>query len=413
MRSNYKWYVLAASFFLSFTVVSVTIFALPIFYPYLTKAFGWQRTETVLAGSMFQLPAVFFSVLVGWMCERFGVRPILTIGLLATVLSVWQLSLVKSLFAFYAVAFGMGIGSLAMGDLPNQFLLVRWFDRRLGISTGIMLSSVNASIIVSPPLTNFLIKNFGWRHAADLMAIASLILPLALILLVVRERPEGSVSSLQAKPSLSRINCSHDSKSSSAGGGVADLLRSPTLWLIAIPIFIGGMAQLGVINHSVLFLLDNGFSMNRAASVVSLMGVGGLLGTIVFGLLCDKALSKTIFLGYCLFAIMLVFLILISKVAASSYIIALVYGASVGGFQTFIPLLVRNNFEEKSFGSAFGVVRSSYLLGGTIGPGAAGLILKVTGSYAAFFLLMGSLVGVAAMIILRLLFRPAAIQNAV
>jgi hypothetical protein len=74
---------------------------------------------------------------------------------------------------------------------------------------------------------------------------------------------------------------------------------------------------------------------------------------------------------------------------------------------------VRHNFEPKNFGSAFGVVRSSYLLGGTIGPGAAGLILKLTDSYTTFFLLMGAMTGVAAMVIQRLLSRSFAIQDTV
>jgi predicted MFS family arabinose efflux permease len=60
---------------------------------------------------------------------------------------------------------------------------------------------------------------------------------------------------------------------------------------------------------------------------------------------------------------------------------SLVFGLGVGNLITFPPLLAREEFGPRSFGTVFGLVGAATQAGVALGPGLMGLLHDVLGSY--------------------------------
>jgi MFS family permease len=155
-----------------------------------------------------------------------------------------------------------------------------------------------------------------------------------------------------------------------------------------VPFALALAAQVGFIVHQIS-LLEPYLGEGHAALTVSATTVAALLGRIALGLLSDRVDLRSLSAvnigaqGAAL-AMMAMWPSPVVFVAAS-----LVFGLGVGNLITLPPLLAREEFGQRSFGTVFGLV---------VGAFFAYLILRMnpnlTSPYAALnIMLPGSLVG--------------------
>ena len=75
---------------------------------------------------------------------------------------------------------------------------------------------------------------------------------------------------------------------------------------------------------------------------------------------------------------------------------SLVFGLGVGNLITFPPLLAREEFGQRSFGTVFGLVGAATQAGVALGPGLMGLLHDALGSYQTALWCLVALEGLAA-----------------
>src|SRR5919197_1131594 len=73
--------VLLAAFTILFVAFSFGLFSLPVFYPVLTKAFGWNRAQAAGGGSIVLLLIGVLGPLIGKLADRFTPKAIALAGM--------------------------------------------------------------------------------------------------------------------------------------------------------------------------------------------------------------------------------------------------------------------------------------------------------------------------------------------
>ena len=190
MRVFYGWYVLGGLFTVYAVSNGVTNFTLPLFYPSLMEEFGWDYEEIVRPASLKFIAAAFYSLIIGYLIDRYAPRPIMIIGASLMILGLVLYTFMSEITHFVAIYLFMGFGLSLCGLLPCMVLTSRWFTIHRGIAVGILLmaSSVGASIF--PLLIKGTLESGDWRQGAYILVIVSLVFLLLPIVWPIKSRPQ-------------------------------------------------------------------------------------------------------------------------------------------------------------------------------------------------------------------------------
>jgi MFS family permease len=172
---------------------------------------------------------------------------------------------------------------------------------------------------------------------------------------------------------------------------VGRAMRTSAFWLLWaafasswIPIFIP-------LVHIPRFTRDLGFSPLVAASVVSALGAGAVVGRLLMGGLSDRVGRKGVVgLSMALQALAFVGFVVVGSLTAL-YATTFAYGFSYGAVSTLFATIVGDFFGRERAGSLVGVL---FAMAGSLagaGPYIAGAIFDATGSYTPAFALSAAL----------------------
>jgi MFS family permease len=248
------------------------------------------------------------------------------------------------------------------------------------------------------PILVALVQRHGVRFATQAVSLALHAIVLPLVCLVIGGRP----TSAQVAVELDRVG-----GSGGASGATRDakvwtrqaVLRVPRLWTLMVPFALALAAQVGFLVHQIS-VLEPQLGESYAALTVSATTVAALLGRIALGLLSDrvdlrKLAAVNIGAQGAALATMAAWPSPAALVAAS-----LVFGLGVGNLITFPPLLAREEFGQRSFGTVFGLVGAATQTGVALGPGLMGVLYDVLGSYQTALWCLVALEAVAAISVL-------------
>jgi OFA family oxalate/formate antiporter-like MFS transporter len=357
--------------------ISLFFSTLPFFLLPLSGEFGWSRTETTAAATLSMLGTAMGAPLAGWLFTRFGTER--TIGISISLFAVCLFSLTSlpnNLFVFGALCFATGLTSSGTTPVGYLSVLPKWFDARLGLALGLAGIGAGAGVGLAPFIATSSMAHFGWRGTyASLAALAAVGGLVAWLLISVR----GTLApnDKAAHPGSSE----KQQKPAERGVELREALADWRLWLLLIIVFLSTFSILGIIVHSATLASDRGLTIQQAAVVASVAGVGGLFGRVVVGALLDRFFAPAIAVG--VFALAAIGLFLNSD-ATTFFVIATgacLSGIAFGAEGDLMPFFVRRYFGAKAFGLIFGLIYVAYTLGGVFGPVAYGFVYDRTGDY--------------------------------
>ncbi|PJB39725.1 MAG: hypothetical protein CO106_10535 [Deltaproteobacteria bacterium CG_4_9_14_3_um_filter_44_9] len=149
--------------------------------------FGWTRAMTAGSYSLCTVILGVFSIVFGWLSDRYGTRITLTICgvfsgmgiiLLSTVNSLWQL------YLFFGVIAGIG----AAAYVPLITGVSGWFDEKKGLALGIVVAGMGLGPTILSPIANHLISLYGWRQTFLILGIITGII-IVLAAQIIRSNP--------------------------------------------------------------------------------------------------------------------------------------------------------------------------------------------------------------------------------
>jgi len=297
-RIHPAWWVAVATFLSVVCAAGVRSMPGVLIEP-LNGEFGWSLGTISVAISinlvLFGLTAPFAAALM----ERFGVRQVVTAALLLVavgsgltvfVSAPWQLVLT------WGVIIGTGTGSMALALVAT--VVGRWFVARRGLVSGLLTAASATGQLVFLPLIATLADRIGWRAAALAVAGAALLV-VPFVLGLLRDRPSDLGLLPLGGTSADVLPPNRTAAARMAVGALTGAARTRPFWLLAGGFMICGATTNGLVqSHFVPAGADHGMPMTTAASLLALVGLFDLVGTVASGWLTDRFDPRLLLLAY-------------------------------------------------------------------------------------------------------------------
>ena len=160
------------------------------FIPVISKDLQISSTSITTAYMIATLFAAFLLPQIGKLVDKFGPRIVLIYTVI--LLGIGCLTFgAASNFLMLAVAFGFlrffGQGTLMLGSAN---IITQWFDKKRGFALGLMGLGFALSMGIHPPISDFLITNYGWRSAWVIIGFSTWILMLPPLIFLAIDKPE-------------------------------------------------------------------------------------------------------------------------------------------------------------------------------------------------------------------------------
>ncbi|MYT72106.1 MULTISPECIES: MFS transporter [unclassified Streptomyces] len=400
--SRWAWAAAAVTFV---TIIGAAAFAsLPgLLIEPLHTEFHWSRGTIGFAVSvnlaLYGLTAPFAAALM----DRFGIRKVVAVALsviaLGSLLTVWMTA-AWQLVLFWGVLVGLGSGSMALAFAAT--VTNRWFVARRGLVTGILTAAGASGQLVFLPLLSWIVEKHDWRPAAVTVALSALaVVPFVWLLLRdhpadVGVRPYGA-EAFVPKPAP---------VTGAARRAVTVLLkaaRTGPFWLLAGTFAICGASTNGLVKtHFVPAAHDHGMPVTAAASLLAVIGVFDVAGTIASGWFTDRFEARRLLaVYYALRGVSLIFLPMLLAPSVHPPMLFFIVFYGLDWVATVPPTiaLCREHYGEDS-AIVFGWVLASHQVGAAVVAFLGGVARDVFGSYDVVWYASGGLCAAAALMAL-------------
>ena len=379
-RVFYGWWIVVTAFLNLFFVVGIVFYGFPVFYPSLVKSLGFTRGQLIegfLIG--FALVGVLFSFLAGVLIDRLGSRPVILVGIGFVGVSLILLGSIQYLWQYYSLCVTEVLGYVLAGPIPNQVLITNWFAAKRGRAMGYAYLGLGVGGAIAPLLMNSLIEYFGWRQSFQIIGAAILAVLWPVGFWITRSAPND----LGLEPDGRREGTTRceDSNDARARGEIASAIRTRNFWLIVAgcTLVIGAIGT--VIQHFILFLLDQGYSADMASQISGGLLIASLGGRVVVGYLADRFRRKNIMaFFYCVVGLSLPLLYL-AHLRVAIWTFAMIFGFAMGADYMLIPLITAECFGLKALGKILALIIMAYSLGQWVAPWLAGRLFDIYRSY--------------------------------
>jgi MFS family permease len=389
-------YTLVATGFFIMAIMWGTNYTFGIFFEPLRAEFGWTRAVTSGAFSLSLILTGVVAAISGKLTDKFGPKIVVTTAgillssgclFLSQVHSIWQL------YLFYGVLIGVGMGG---SFIPLASTIVRWFDKRRGMMTGIVVSGLGIGTMIMSPVATWLISNYGWRTSYAVIGISAFILVIpAAQVLKYDPRPLGQSSyggnELENKGSLPVT-----------GYSLLEAMHTQQFWMLAIAWLCFGLGLGTVLVHIVPHAIDQGISAASAAIILSIVGGLSTAGRVMMGSASDRVGIKLSTIVCFVLVSIALFWLLAAKELWMLYLFAILFGFGYGGIAALASPLIAEQFGLSSHGVILGVIMICVESGSAIGPAVSGHLFDIRGNYNLAFLTV-ALIAVIGLIPISLL----------
>jgi len=373
----------------------------------LEDEFGWRRDVISAALAinvlLFGLTAPFAAALM----DRFTVRKVvmsaLTVIGIGALLTIWM-NQSWHLMLLWGVVVGIGTGSMALVFAAT--IANRWFVKKRGLIIGVLTAAGASGQLVFLPTLARLAQDPGWRASSVMISIAAFLM-VPLIYLFLKEDPQsinttpyGAADNWQP-PVLEKGNAARV-----AIVTLRDAAKVRNFWYLVGSFFICGLSTSGLIGtHFIPAAHDHGMAQVTAASLLALIGVFDVVGTITSGYLTDRIDPRKLLFFYYLLRGLSLFLlpsILFSTVEASTLVFVIFYGLDWIATVPPTVMLCRQVLGPDKGAIIYGWVFAAHQIGGALAAFGAGLLRVKFGDYAAAFYITGILCVITSYFVLQI-----------
>src|SRR3954464_800608 len=357
-EGSYGWVVVAAAFTLMF-VGFAAAYSFAAFFGAFQAEFGASRAHIALVFSVAAFLWFLTGAPGGMLADRFGARRVALagVGCLVGALGLAAVSnSVTSLYVTYSVGIGVGVGLVYV---PSVGAVQPWFNANRAFASGIAVAGIGAGNIAGPLLAAWWIGLFGWRGAYFALALFVLCL--------------GGVAACLLRNKSDAKNKNPIS--------VGDALRTAPFWLLYVSLTLSCIGLFVPMVHLGAYAQDLGYSEAQGVALVSLIGLGSLLGRFTVGPFADRmGREASLAAMYAGLGIML----LVWWVASAWWLLAVfavLFGVCYGAYVALLPTIVMELYGPRAVSGITGVLYTGAGLGTLFGPWLAGAAYDAFHSY--------------------------------
>lgn len=379
-KLHYAWVILFSACMLNIAsradAGSFAVFVEP-----LVKLFGWSRGDISIAYSVAFLVGLPAVVIMGWLGDRYGARPLMIAASLLITVGTFLLGTITDLWQFY-VYYGFFVGSMghAAFTVLLPVILTRWFTRYMGLAVGIYWAAMGVGPMIFAPVFRWLIETRGWEQAFTLIAIVVGGVLFAFSLLI-RSSPRdkglapygGEEPSKEPRAPVAQ---------GLAPGGLAEILRKRPVWLLIGIHHVGCVGHSIILAHIVSMAIVQGVSGMEAAGVLSTIAGASAVSRFASAVLAARFGGRILLTMALIGQSAPILILFFAQEAWSFYAFALIFGLCYGGEMVGFPIINRQLFGPTA---PLGTIYSFQMVGaGTgmaLGGWLGGFLFDVSGAY--------------------------------
>jgi MFS family permease len=371
--STYAWTRLVLALILS-TIGGVGMWSVVVALPAVQAEFGVARADASLPYTLTMLGFGAGGIMLGRMCDRFGIMPPVIIGIVCLALGYAAAASASTLWQ-YSLAHGLliGFGSSATFS-PLLADTSHWFTRRRGIAVAIIASGNYLAGTLWPPVVQHFIETSGWRQTFSGISIFCVVTMLPLVLTLHRRAP--------TQPAAESTNARATARRSRPLGLSPQALQNVLIVAGVCCCVAMSMPQV----HLVAYCGDLGYGAARGAQMLSLLLGCGIISRLIFGWISDHIGGlRTLLIASSMqgFALLL---FLPFDGLVSLYVISALFGLFQGGVVPSYAIIIREYFSAREAGARIGIVITATLVGMALGGWMSGVVFDLTGSYKMAFI---------------------------
>ena len=348
-----------------------------VFVGPISKDLGLSNASIASAYGLATLIAAFLLPYMGKIIDKYGSRNSLII--ISIILGISCIFFgAASNFLMLTVGFGFlrffGQGSLMLGCAN---MVSQWFDTKRGFAMSLMALGFGISMAIHPPLSQWLIEQFGWKYAWVILGISTWIIMVPSLYILawnspesVGLRPDGTNKSGFAQNDLKEIE----------GLNLSEAMKERSFYILSAMWF--GMAMLVTTLHfyQVTILTSQGITTEFAAGIFSVSAIAMVLFMPFVGKLFDNYPTKYVLaLGLAINSISLL-CITFANNELLAIVYAIFFGINNAISMTMFGYIWPRYFGRKHLGSIQGTGQMIGVIGASLGPLPVGFAIDYIGS---------------------------------
>jgi MFS family permease len=336
------------------------------------------------------------SPLLGILTVRFGARPILIASSALLGVAFAGVSGITSLWQLYALIMLQGLVVTGLGDISVGQVVARWTTQSRGLALGIVYTGSNLGGALMTRLAAWLADHESWRAAFAILGLGGVAVMLPCALWLVRDRAPRALEGPAPAPSGPAAPAEHELDLRAA-------MRTRSFWILAGSLATFFFYFVGLLEHLVLFLTDEGMPREEATAWFSNAILLGMASKVGFGWIADRIPHRAaMLLDYGLLTLSSLLLLALPDPALVIPFI-LTYGIATAARDVVTPLMIVECFGVRHLAAIYGAIMLALFPGGGLGPLFAATVHDRTGSYDfAFAVFAGlNLMAFASLFLLR------------
>ncbi|MGI6220269.1 MAG: CynX/NimT family MFS transporter [Coriobacteriales bacterium] len=406
----FGYLVVAALILVCFCPVSFGMSCAGIFYASLAEHFGVGTGMLSYYSSLLQLAALVFLPVFGRLFGTVDARKLVCGATLLIGIDFLLLSRAASLWMFYACSFIMGIGLAVLLFIAPSTLVNRWFAKRAGFFTGIVMAFTGVGGVVWSSVGGAIINSMGWSAAYMAFAVITIAtVPVCWLCIASYPAdkglvPYGTEVVPGASPQVTRIPHASPTQRHSAlpGAKPSNVFRTPAFALIFALCALLNMAMYAYfIIPSYIGSLEIGAALPLlGASAASAAMAGQTVAKIALGFVGDRkpVAATCAALGCGMLGIFLLLFFPVSTVAIFAG--ACLFGVQYGIAFVMMPIFTRRAFGAGNYANTYARVSMAASISSVIAGLAGGTIVDSGGGFALVFAIV---LGISALAIIMTL----------
>lgn len=242
---------------------------------------------------------------------------------------------------------GLGI---CITYVPAVVMVGFYFERRRPVASGLSVAGIGVGGLIYPPLIQLLIDVYTWR--GTMFILAGMALNMCVFAMLLRPLKWQTMQ----RPKLLDL----------------DLITSCTFVTFALAEILWNIGSLVLLTIAPHFSMLNGISGGKSAFLLSLIGVGSIVGRVFYGFIPCRVDNLTMLTSANYISGLSMVLYPISAQYWISVLLCLIYGVCFGVQLVALPIVTVELFGLKRLTAAYGYLSMADGLGALMGPFFAG-----------------------------------------
>ena len=368
------WVVIIYCLLMFFLYVGMCNDGANITAPNVAARLGLEQGDIMNMNSLAGIIGVVFFIVVGQINRKVGAR--ITSGVCCIISGItYIIACSAPNIAVYTIAMCFVYGSImSAGYVAGGTLVATWFPKKKGVVMGYTTMGHNfasafyvqlVAILIAPVSTQLSaggndLANVGENFSAGIVPIGIAAIVLGILgMIFIRNTPqERGINPDNVSDRVYETEYDTSEASDNGGWTTVKLLCTKELWLAAITTGFFQICSVGVMSQLVLRNVELGFSQQTAMNVMTVLALGGVVGSWLVGIIDDAiGTKKTMILFGIWYAIALLLnFTAVDQVTPLVYVSLFMIAMGIGGSANFTTSLPTSIFGRQGFDKVNSVI---------------------------------------------------------